>query len=125
MDSDDVQELLDSHNQELTIDELMEMSERDQDIVERELETLDPRVLNRRRDVQRLSLYNCNKGHRQGYQYFGIGESTRIKSHMLHLDKRQQQCCVWNSLVVVAEWYRYRIDRGLPCHDFEPSTTTV
>ncbi|GFT01835.1 hypothetical protein TNCV_4206121 [Trichonephila clavipes] len=22
----------------------------------------------------------------------------------------------------VAEWYRYRSDRGLPCHEFEPST---
>ncbi|GFU63694.1 hypothetical protein TNCV_1509732 [Trichonephila clavipes] len=32
VDSDDVQELLDSHNQELTIDELIEMHEQDQDI---------------------------------------------------------------------------------------------
>ncbi|GFW82425.1 nose resistant to fluoxetine protein 6 [Trichonephila clavipes] len=38
VDSDDAQELLDSHNQELTIDELIEMHE--QDI--QELESLDP-----------------------------------------------------------------------------------
>ncbi|GFX21169.1 hypothetical protein TNCV_4367481 [Trichonephila clavipes] len=32
LDSDDVQELLDSHNQELTIDEVIEMHEQKQDI---------------------------------------------------------------------------------------------
>ncbi|GFW70915.1 hypothetical protein TNCV_2196031 [Trichonephila clavipes] len=34
VDSGDVQELLDSHNQELTMDELVEMYEREQDIEE-------------------------------------------------------------------------------------------
>ncbi|GFX03012.1 hypothetical protein TNCV_3261581 [Trichonephila clavipes] len=34
VDSDDVQELLDSHNQELTMDELIEMHEQEQDIEE-------------------------------------------------------------------------------------------
>ncbi|GFS78612.1 hypothetical protein TNCV_3148151 [Trichonephila clavipes] len=38
MDSDDVQELLDSHNQDLTIDELIEMQEQDNE----KLEFLDP-----------------------------------------------------------------------------------
>ncbi|GFU59771.1 hypothetical protein TNCV_4467661 [Trichonephila clavipes] len=38
--SDDVQELLDFHNQELTIDELIEMHEQEQDM--EELESLDP-----------------------------------------------------------------------------------
>ncbi|GFW75180.1 DUF4817 domain-containing protein [Trichonephila clavipes] len=38
--SDDVQELLDTHNQELTMDELIEMHEQEQDI--EELESLDP-----------------------------------------------------------------------------------
>ncbi|GFS72524.1 hypothetical protein TNCV_2116551 [Trichonephila clavipes] len=33
-DSDDVQKLLDSHNQELTVDELIEMHELEQDIEE-------------------------------------------------------------------------------------------
>ncbi|GFT65396.1 uncharacterized protein TNCV_1609271 [Trichonephila clavipes] len=40
MDSVFVQELLDSHNQELTIDELIEMHERERDI--EELEPLEP-----------------------------------------------------------------------------------
>ncbi|XP_023232690.1 tigger transposable element-derived protein 1-like [Centruroides sculpturatus] len=40
VDSDDVRELLDSHNQELTIDELIEMCEQEQDI--EELDSLDP-----------------------------------------------------------------------------------
>lgn len=39
-DSDDVQELLDSHNQELTIDELLEM--REQVKVIEKLDSLDP-----------------------------------------------------------------------------------
>ncbi|GFW25668.1 hypothetical protein TNCV_1309291 [Trichonephila clavipes] len=39
VDSDDVQELLDCPNQELTIDELIEMHEQEQDI---ELESLEP-----------------------------------------------------------------------------------
>ncbi|GFT54414.1 hypothetical protein TNCV_2727481 [Trichonephila clavipes] len=38
VDSDDVQELLDSHHPELTIDELMKMLEKDIE----ELESLDP-----------------------------------------------------------------------------------
>ncbi|GFW71909.1 hypothetical protein TNCV_3220851 [Trichonephila clavipes] len=38
--SDDVQKLLDIHNQELTMDELIEMHEQEQDI--EELESLDP-----------------------------------------------------------------------------------
>ncbi|CAH0719439.1 unnamed protein product, partial [Brenthis ino] len=40
VDVDDVQELLDSHNQELTIDELIEMREHDQDI--EQTDSLDP-----------------------------------------------------------------------------------
>ncbi|GFW52507.1 hypothetical protein TNCV_404351 [Trichonephila clavipes] len=40
VESDDVQELLDSHTQELTIDELTEMPEQEHDI--EELESLDP-----------------------------------------------------------------------------------
>ncbi|XP_023220465.1 tigger transposable element-derived protein 1-like [Centruroides sculpturatus] len=40
VDSDDLQELLDSHNQELTIDELIEMREQEQDI--EEPDSLDP-----------------------------------------------------------------------------------
>ncbi|XP_023242991.1 tigger transposable element-derived protein 1-like [Centruroides sculpturatus] len=39
VDSDDVRELLDSHNQELTIDEVIEMREQEQDI--EELDSLD------------------------------------------------------------------------------------
>ena len=40
MGSADIQELLDSHNQELTIDELIEMNEQEQDI--EELDFLGP-----------------------------------------------------------------------------------
>ncbi|GFV16578.1 hypothetical protein TNCV_4417671 [Trichonephila clavipes] len=40
VNSDDIQELQDSHNQELAIDELIEMHEQEQDI--EELESLDP-----------------------------------------------------------------------------------
>ncbi|GFW42384.1 hypothetical protein TNCV_239811 [Trichonephila clavipes] len=40
MDSDGIQKLLDSHNQELTMDELIEMHEQKQDI--EEFEYLDP-----------------------------------------------------------------------------------
>ncbi|GFU75254.1 hypothetical protein TNCV_2056971 [Trichonephila clavipes] len=40
VDSDDVQEWLDSHNQELTVDELIEMHEQEQDI--EEFESIDP-----------------------------------------------------------------------------------
>ncbi|GFV46239.1 hypothetical protein TNCV_261901 [Trichonephila clavipes] len=40
VDSEDVQELLDSHNQELTMDQLIEMHEQEQDI--EEFESLDP-----------------------------------------------------------------------------------
>ncbi|GFY15987.1 hypothetical protein TNCV_1286321 [Trichonephila clavipes] len=40
VESDDVQELLDSHNHELTIDELIEIHEQEQDI--EELECLNP-----------------------------------------------------------------------------------
>ncbi|GFU01889.1 hypothetical protein TNCV_1523851 [Trichonephila clavipes] len=40
VDSDTVQEMLGSHNQELIIDELLEMHEQEQDI--EELESLDP-----------------------------------------------------------------------------------
>ena len=38
--SNDIQELLDCHNQELTIDELIEMNEQEKDI--EELDFLDP-----------------------------------------------------------------------------------
>lgn len=40
VDNDDVQELLDSHNQELTIDKLIEMREHDEDI--EQPDSLDP-----------------------------------------------------------------------------------
>ncbi|GFV97613.1 hypothetical protein TNCV_2041211 [Trichonephila clavipes] len=40
VDKDDVQELLDSHNQEMTMNEHIEMHEKEQDI--EELESLDP-----------------------------------------------------------------------------------
>ncbi|GFY36036.1 hypothetical protein TNCV_4844081 [Trichonephila clavipes] len=40
VDSDDVQELLDSHKQEMTFDKLVEMHELEQDI--EKLESLDP-----------------------------------------------------------------------------------
>ncbi|GFV42479.1 hypothetical protein TNCV_289661 [Trichonephila clavipes] len=42
VNSDDVQELLNSHNQALAIDELIEMYEQEQDIEEREPESLEP-----------------------------------------------------------------------------------
>ncbi|GFV47340.1 hypothetical protein TNCV_4829961 [Trichonephila clavipes] len=40
VDRDDIQELRDSHNQELAVDELIEMHKQEQDI--EELESLDP-----------------------------------------------------------------------------------
>ncbi|GFW42376.1 hypothetical protein TNCV_239731 [Trichonephila clavipes] len=51
MDSDEVQELLDSHSQELAIDELIEMHEQKQDIEE-------PKSLEQRRSYRRISLIN-------------------------------------------------------------------
>ncbi|GFU11956.1 hypothetical protein TNCV_3265561 [Trichonephila clavipes] len=58
MDCDDVQELLDSHYQELTINELIEMHEQEQDVVE--LESLDPVQSEDRMRVGGVELMHLN-----------------------------------------------------------------
>ncbi|GFY02931.1 tigger transposable element-derived protein 1 [Trichonephila clavipes] len=55
---DDIQELLDSHNQELTIDEPIEMYEEEQDI--EKLESLDPV-----QSKDRMTVGNLTKGLRK------------------------------------------------------------
>lgn len=62
VDSDDVQELLDSHNQELTIDELIKMREQEEDI--ENLDSLDPVQLEDQMTVGNLTeaLSSIEKG---------------------------------------------------------------
>ncbi|GFU76915.1 hypothetical protein TNCV_4520711 [Trichonephila clavipes] len=66
MDSDGVQELLDFHNQELTMDELIEMHEQKQDI--EKFESLNPVQSEDRMTVGNLT-EGLNLIEKGGYKY--------------------------------------------------------
>ncbi|GFV77556.1 hypothetical protein TNCV_1070851 [Trichonephila clavipes] len=88
VDSDDVQELLDSLNQELRIDEFLEMHEKEQETIEK-LESLDPFQSEKRRAFGNLTegLSLIEKG-------LQISENidSDAKSVFLQQNKEEKDC---------------------------------
>ncbi|GFW37924.1 hypothetical protein TNCV_4631251 [Trichonephila clavipes] len=83
VDSDDAQELLDSHNQELTIDELIEIHEQEQDV-----ESLGPSSFRRLNDGWELdrkiaNFSACQLRKRIGDTFISRRNATNFSCHDL------------------------------------------